>query len=84
MAKTRMTGICGSEAKQVFMDFGEANTDSPLANLFTFPTILGHEVVADVADVGPGRPGPRGRPACRAQSVAVVRPAGHRPRVPVV
>ena len=41
MAKTRMTGICGSEAKQVFMDFGEANTDSPLANLFTFPTILG-------------------------------------------
>ena len=57
MAKTRMTGICGSEAKQVFMDFGEANTDSPLANLFTFPTILGHEVVADVADVGPGVPG---------------------------
>jgi len=56
MAKTRMTGICGSEAKQVFMDFGEANTDSPLANLFTFPTILGHEVVADVADVGPGVP----------------------------
>ncbi len=57
MAKTRMTGICGSEAKQVFMDFGEANNDSPLANLFTFPTILGHEVVANVADVGPGVPG---------------------------
>src|SRR5579864_7998802 len=57
MAKTRMTGICGSEAKQVFMDFGEGNTDSPMAGLFTFPTILGHEVVADVADVGPGVPG---------------------------
>jgi threonine dehydrogenase-like Zn-dependent dehydrogenase len=56
-AKTRMTGICGSEAKQVFMDFGEGNTDSPLANLFTFPTVLGHEVVADVADVGGGVPG---------------------------
>jgi len=54
MAKTRLTGICGSEAKQVFMDFGEGNTDSPLANLFTFPTVLGHEVVADVAEVGPG------------------------------
>ena len=53
MAKTRLTGICGSEAKQVFMDFGEGNTDSPLANLFTFPTVLGHEVVADVAEVGP-------------------------------
>ena len=54
MAKTRMTGICGSEAKQVFMDFGEGNSDSPLSNLFTFPTVLGHEVVADVAEVGPG------------------------------
>jgi threonine dehydrogenase-like Zn-dependent dehydrogenase len=54
MAKTRMSGICGSEAKQVFMDFGEGNNDSPLANLFTFPTILGHEVVANVADVGDG------------------------------
>jgi len=53
MAKTRMTGICGSESKQVFMDFGEGNTDSPLGNLFTFPTILGHEVVADVAEVAP-------------------------------
>ena len=76
MAKTRMTGICGSEAKQVFMDFGEANTDSPLANLFTFPTILGHEVVADVADVGPGVTGPRGGPAGGAQPVAVVRARG--------
>lgn len=23
MARTRLTGICGSDAKQVFMDFGE-------------------------------------------------------------
>jgi len=52
MLKTRMTGICGSDAKQVFMDFGEDNSDSPLANLFTFPTVLGHEVVADVAELG--------------------------------
>ena len=57
MARTRLTGICGSDAKQVFMDFGEDNADSPLANLFTFPTILGHEVVADVAELGPGAPG---------------------------
>src|SRR5271169_3323607 len=57
MAKTRMTGICGSEAKQVFMDFGEGNSDSPLSNLFTFPTILGHEVVADVAELGVGASG---------------------------
>ncbi|HTZ09076.1 MAG TPA: alcohol dehydrogenase catalytic domain-containing protein, partial [Acidimicrobiales bacterium] len=57
MARTRMAGICGSEAKQVFMDFGEGNTDSPLSYLFTFPTVLGHEVVADVAELGPGAVG---------------------------
>jgi threonine dehydrogenase-like Zn-dependent dehydrogenase len=54
MAKTRMTGICGSEAKQVFMDFGEGGSDSPLGHLFSFPTVLGHEVVADVVELGPG------------------------------
>jgi threonine dehydrogenase-like Zn-dependent dehydrogenase len=53
VARTRLTGICGSDAKQVFMDFGEDNADSPLANHFTFPTILGHEVVAEVAELGP-------------------------------
>jgi threonine dehydrogenase-like Zn-dependent dehydrogenase len=57
MARTRFTGICGSEAKQVFMDFGEGNSDSPLSNLFTFPTVLGHEVVAEVAELGPGAVG---------------------------
>jgi len=57
MVRTRMTGICGSDAKQVFMDFGDDNFDSPLANLFTFPTILGHEVVGDVAELGPGTRG---------------------------
>jgi threonine dehydrogenase-like Zn-dependent dehydrogenase len=55
--KTRMTGICGSDAKQVFMDFGEGFSDSPLNGLFSFPTVLGHEVVADVAAVGPGAEG---------------------------
>jgi threonine dehydrogenase-like Zn-dependent dehydrogenase len=53
VAKTRMTGICGSDAKQVFMDFGDDYTDSALGGLFTFPTVLGHEVVADVVEVGP-------------------------------
>jgi threonine dehydrogenase-like Zn-dependent dehydrogenase len=53
-ARTRMTGICGSDAKQVLGDFGDGYDDSALAHLFTFPTVLGHEVVADVVDVGPG------------------------------
>jgi threonine dehydrogenase-like Zn-dependent dehydrogenase len=53
VARTRLTGICGSDAKQVFMDFGDDYTDSALNGLFTFPTVLGHEVVADVVEVGP-------------------------------
>ncbi len=57
MARTRLTGICGSDAKQVFMDFGEDNADNPLGHLFTFPTVLGHEVVADVVEMGPGAAG---------------------------
>ncbi|HVB91228.1 MAG TPA: alcohol dehydrogenase catalytic domain-containing protein [Acidimicrobiales bacterium] len=52
VAKTRLAGICGSDAKQVFMDFGADYTDSALNGLFTFPTVLGHEVVADVIEVG--------------------------------
>ena len=39
------------------MDFGEDNSDSPLGHLFTFPTVLGHEVVAEVAELGPGSEG---------------------------
>ncbi len=54
MAKTRLTGICGSDAKQVFADFGDDYTDSALNGHFTFPTVLGHEVVADIAEVGDG------------------------------
>jgi threonine dehydrogenase-like Zn-dependent dehydrogenase len=49
-AKTRICGICGSDAKQVFMDFGEGGEDSPLGHLFTFPTVLGHEVVAEIGE----------------------------------
>jgi threonine dehydrogenase-like Zn-dependent dehydrogenase len=54
MAKTRLTGICGSDAKQVFGDFGDDYTDSALNGHFTFPTVLGHEVVAEIAEVGNG------------------------------
>jgi threonine dehydrogenase-like Zn-dependent dehydrogenase len=52
MAKTRLTGICGSDAKQVFSDFGDDFTDSALNTYFSVPTVLGHEVVAEVAEVG--------------------------------
>ena len=53
VAKTRLTGICGSDAKMVFMDFGDDYADSALNGYFTFPTVFGHEVVADVVEVGP-------------------------------
>lgn len=48
---TRLCGICGSDYKQVFIDF--EGIDSPLATFTTFPQVLGHEVVATVAEIGP-------------------------------
>jgi len=58
VARTRMTGICGSEAKQVFGDFDGTYPDSALDTFFSGPMVLGHEVVAEVADPGPGTDGP--------------------------
>ena len=49
----RITGICGSDSKQVFMDWGEFSADNPMIDFTTFPHILGHEVVADVVALGP-------------------------------
>jgi threonine dehydrogenase-like Zn-dependent dehydrogenase len=49
--KTHLTGICGSDYKQVFIDF--ENIDSPMASCATFPQVMGHEVVGTIATVGP-------------------------------
>ena len=49
--QTRLTGICGSDYKQVFIDF--ENIDSPMAACATFPQVMGHEVVGTIAAVGP-------------------------------
>ncbi len=57
VAKTRLTGICGSEAKQIFGDFTDEYQDSALATLFSFPMVMGHEVVADVTELGPASVG---------------------------
>jgi threonine dehydrogenase-like Zn-dependent dehydrogenase len=54
--RPRLTGICGSDAKQVLLDF-EGDTDSALSGLCSFPQVLGHEVVADVVELGPGARG---------------------------
>jgi threonine dehydrogenase-like Zn-dependent dehydrogenase len=51
LIKTRLCGICGSDYKQVFIDF--ENIDSPLASFSTMPQVMGHEVVGRVAALGP-------------------------------
>ncbi len=48
-----LTGICGSDAKQVLLDFGEGDTDSAMSGLCSFPQVMGHEVVAEVTELGP-------------------------------
>lgn len=50
LIRTRLTGICGSDYKQVFVDF--EGIDSPMAALATFPQVMGHEVVGTIAEVG--------------------------------
>ncbi|HEV3226696.1 MAG TPA: zinc-binding dehydrogenase [Acidimicrobiales bacterium] len=54
VTKPRLTGICGSDSKQVFMDWGDVATpDNPMKGFFSLPQVLGHEVVADVVAFGP-------------------------------
>ncbi len=45
-----VTGVCGSDVKQIFLD---ADVDNPLRTLISFPHVLGHEVAARVVEVGP-------------------------------
>ncbi|MFM8304466.1 MAG: zinc-binding dehydrogenase [Actinomycetota bacterium] len=56
--RPRLTGICGSDAKQVFMDWGKPDPahpmpTNPMIDFSSFPQILGHEVVAEVVELGP-------------------------------
>lgn len=53
VTRPRITGICGSDAKQVLFDWGEMDVDNPMIDFTSFPQILGHEVVADVVALGP-------------------------------
>jgi threonine dehydrogenase-like Zn-dependent dehydrogenase len=54
VTEPRLTGICGSDAKQVFGDWGEVQSpDNPMKAWFSLPQVLGHEVVADVVALGP-------------------------------
>src|SRR5581483_868623 len=49
--RPHLTGICGSDTKQVLMDF-EGADDSPMTAFISFPQVLGHEVVGTIEDLG--------------------------------
>jgi threonine dehydrogenase-like Zn-dependent dehydrogenase len=57
VSKTHLAGICGSEAKQVFGEFNDTYADSALSAYFSFPVVMGHEVVAEVSRLGPDAEG---------------------------
>ncbi len=44
------TGICGSDVKQATL---QASPDNPLSALVTFPSVPGHEIVAELAEPRP-------------------------------
>ena len=48
-----LTGICGSDSKQILLDFGEGNDDSAMFGFCSFPQVMGHEIVGEVVDAGP-------------------------------
>ena len=53
LTRPLLTGICGSDSKQILLDFGEGDHDSALSGLCSFPQVMGHEVVAEVVELGP-------------------------------
>jgi threonine dehydrogenase-like Zn-dependent dehydrogenase len=50
IVRTRYAGICGSDAKQVFL---RGDRDNPLTALLSFPHVLGHEATGTIEIVGP-------------------------------
>jgi threonine dehydrogenase-like Zn-dependent dehydrogenase len=57
ITRPRLTGICGSDSKQILMDFGEGDADNAMGGFCSFPQVMGHEVVADVVTLGAGARG---------------------------
>jgi threonine dehydrogenase-like Zn-dependent dehydrogenase len=53
VTRPRLTGICGSDSKQILLDFGDGDSDSAMSGFCSFPQVMGHEVVADVVELGP-------------------------------
>ncbi len=53
VTKPILSGICGSDSKLVLGDFGEGDVDNPMSAFSSIPHIPGHEVVAEVMELGP-------------------------------
>jgi threonine dehydrogenase-like Zn-dependent dehydrogenase len=53
VTRPRLTGICGSDSKQILLDFGENEADNAMSGFCSFPQVMGHEVVADIVSLGP-------------------------------
>ena len=77
-----LTGVCGSDSKQILLDFGEDDSDSAMSGFCSFPQVMGHEVVAEVVELGPAGQRLRRRAAGGAQPLAVLRHPGDRSGVP--
>jgi len=60
VVRPTLTGICGSDQKQVLL---KGHFDNPISGVISFPHVLGHESAGIVAEVGPAvervRPGDR-------------------------
>jgi threonine dehydrogenase-like Zn-dependent dehydrogenase len=58
--RTVQCGICGSDAKQVFL---KGHRDNPMTAVISFPQVLGHEAAGVIESVGPAvrqrKPGDR-------------------------
>lgn len=50
MIRTTVTGVCGSDVKQVFLN---GDMDNPMTAVISFPHVLGHETVGVITEVGP-------------------------------
>jgi threonine dehydrogenase-like Zn-dependent dehydrogenase len=53
VARPILSGICGSDSKLVLGDFGEEDLDNPMSAFSSLPHVPGHEVVAEIVELGP-------------------------------
>ena len=77
-----LAGICGSDAKLVLGDFGEGDIDNPMSAFSSLPHVPGHEVVAEVVELGPAAEGVEVGHRVVLNPWLTCGPAGHRPALP--